>query len=999
MEPGFPSDKRTLSILFNHTIAFLLYVATGFIGLETVLDSSGTAFIWPPAGVGIALVLISGLSRLPVIFAGALVVHLIAGGGFPGALMTASGYTFAAALTALILNRFMGFGANLATVKDTASFTWIAVLLLPFLSALAGAFTGCCLEPAGGGTFVFLLGRHWIGDTVGILAFAPFLMLWSRSTGTVRGNRRTAEAVVWLLVLGGLAVLAFRHWAPMESLRYPFVLALFPTMAWAATRFGQRGTAAGILFVSLIAVYELSGTWATAEGPAFSPSPAFFWALIGILSLTNLFLAAAWTGLRTREDGLKINDERLRAFVHALPDLALVFQENGLCSEIFAPQKSPFRFQSHKFKGQHLESIYPVDLARKFRETIASVLRTGELEVIRYALSVGGEDRTFEGRFAPIEAVRNEPPSVILVSYDLTENQAIRRDLQRRDAMFKALTEAEAILLRETVFHRGIREAIQRVGRGLSLDLVQVYQLHAGAAGETFLQCTHEWVRESPLEVRAPSLAPEDLEAVSPQWESFLEEGALWEMRFSKADERSRAFLSTSGMRSMTLAGLYPEAGMPGFIVYGSALEQAEHDSILHSVIRSITDSIRGYVESHLDKEKFNAAKEAAIAADHAKSEFLAIMSHEIRTPMNAIIGFSDLLRQTKVSGQQAEYLDIISRSGKDLLELVNNILDFSKLESNNVDLEETRFNLETSFTEVMEMVLFRAREKGLALDFSGNEDIKALFWGDPLRLRQVLLNLLTNAIKFTEKGFVRMEVETLEREPDSVTFEIRVLDSGIGIPKKHRADLFKAFRQADSSTTRVYGGTGLGLTIVQRLVDKMGGRISLTSTEGKGSTFSVVLRLRKGAEESGSADEATCAGRIDAGFARRHPLRILIAEDDAVNARLISEVLKGLGYQPEVVDDGFKALAVLAEIRHDLVLMDMQMSRLDGLEATRRIRAGECGQAVQALPIVALTALALEEERQRIEAAGVDYYLSKPVRVKGLMEILEAVSAAAGNP
>ncbi len=298
-----------------------------------------------------------------------------------------------------------------------------------------------------------------------------------------------------------------------------------------------------------------------------------------------------------------------------------------------------------------------------------------------------------------------------------------------------------------------------------------------------------------------------------------------------------------------------------------------------------------------------------------------------------------------------------------------------------------------------MEMVLFRAREKGLALDFSGNEDIKALFWGDPLRLRQVLLNLLTNAIKFTEKGFVRMEVETLEREPDSVTFEIRVLDSGIGIPKKHRADLFKAFRQADSSTTRVYGGTGLGLTIVQRLVDKMGGRISLTSTEGKGSTFSVVLRLRKGAEESGSADEATCAGRIDAGFARRHPLRILIAEDDAVNARLISEVLKGLGYQPEVVDDGFKALAVLAEIRHDLVLMDMQMSRLDGLEATRRIRAGECGQAVQALPIVALTALALEEERQRIEAAGVDYYLSKPVRVKGLMEILEAVSAAAGNP
>lgn len=996
MEPGFPSDKRTLSILFNHTIAFLLYVGSAFIGYELVLDSSGVSLIWPPAGVGIALVLMRGLSRLPVIFAGAVVVYLLAGGGFPGALVTASGYTLAAALTALTLNRFMGFRVNLATLKDACAFTVVAVVLLPLVSALAGALTLCCLESVGTESFAVLLGKHWIGDVVGILVFAPFLMLWSHGTGIPwrSRSRRSLEALAWLLAVLVLAVPVFRHWAPMDTLRYPLELALFPAMVWAAIRFGQKGTAAGILIISLIAIREL----AVASGSGLSQPPGFLWAFVGVLALTGLFLAAAWTEFRTREDALTINDERLRAFVHALPDLALVFQENGLCSEIFAPQKSPFRIQSHKFKGQQLESIYPVDLARKFRETIADVLRTGELEVVRYALSVDGEDRTFEGRFAPIEAVRNEPPSVILVSYDLTENQVIRRDLQRRDVMLKALTEAEAILLKETVFHRGIRQAIQRVGRGLSLDLVQIYQIHAGNGGGAYMQCTHEWIRESPLDVQAPSLSPEDLKAVFPRWEAFLEGGELWELQFSKADERGRAFLSTFGMRSMTLAGLYPKAGMGGVIVYGSALEQAESDGISHSVMRSITDSLRGYMESQLDKEQFNVAKEAAIAADQAKSEFLAIMSHEIRTPMNAIIGFSDLLRQTKVTGQQAEYVDIISRSGKDLLELINNILDFSKLESNSVDLEETRFNLETSFIEVMEMVLFRAREKGLPLEFSGNDDIKALFWGDPLRLRQILINLLTNAIKFTESGFVRMEVETLEREPDSMTFEIRVIDTGIGIPAEHRADLFKAFRQVDSSTTREYGGTGLGLTIVQRLVDKMGGRISLTSTVGRGSTFSVVLRLRKGDGGTGSADEATCAGRIDADFARRHPLNILVAEDDAVNARLICEVLKRLGYEPEVVDDGFKALAVLAELRHDLVLMDMQMSRLDGLEATRRIRAGECGKAVQALPIVALTALALEEERERIEAAGVDHYLSKPIRVKALMEILEAVSGAAGK-
>ncbi|HKJ90571.1 MAG TPA: MASE1 domain-containing protein, partial [Oceanipulchritudo sp.] len=172
MEPGFPSDKRTLSILFNHTIAFLLYVGSAYIGYELVLDSSGVSLIWPPAGVGIALVLMRGLSHLPVIFAGAVVVYLLPGGGLPGALVTASGYTLAAALTALALNRFMGFHVNLATLKDACAFTVVAVVLLPLVSALAGALTRCCLEPVGTENFEVLLGKHWIGDVVGILVFA-----------------------------------------------------------------------------------------------------------------------------------------------------------------------------------------------------------------------------------------------------------------------------------------------------------------------------------------------------------------------------------------------------------------------------------------------------------------------------------------------------------------------------------------------------------------------------------------------------------------------------------------------------------------------------------------------------------------------------------------------------------------------------------------------------------------------------------------------------------
>jgi CheY-like chemotaxis protein/nitrogen-specific signal transduction histidine kinase len=414
-----------------------------------------------------------------------------------------------------------------------------------------------------------------------------------------------------------------------------------------------------------------------------------------------------------------------------------------------------------------------------------------------------------------------------------------------------------------------------------------------------------------------------------------------------------------------------------------------------------VTESLRAYMETQLIQDQLQAAKEAPIAADHAKSEFLAIMSHEIRTPMNAIIGFSDLLHQTKMSEQQNEYVDIILRSGKDLLDLINNILDFSKLESNLIELERARFSLETAIMEVMDMVLFRAKEKGIALNFETNEEIKAHFWGDPLRLRQVLLNLLTNAVKFTHEGWVRLDVKVLEKDDPWYTFEFRVTDTGIGIPEENRGELFKAFRQVDSSTTREYGGTGLGLTIVQRLADKMGGRVSLDSAVGKGSTFSVVLKLeRAGSEREDPAltnpDEGS--SELNKSFASRHPLNILVVEDDLVNTRLICEILGRLGYAVEAVPDGYKALAVLTEGRHNLVMMDMQMSRLDGLETTRRIRKGDCGEKVRGIQIIALTALALDEERDRIFNSGVNYYISKPLQLAHLKQILGEVAFKAAR-
>jgi signal transduction histidine kinase/integral membrane sensor domain MASE1 len=990
MDAGQSPQPKHPPILLNPLVAFLFYLGTAGIGLEMALWQQFAPLIWPPAGFGLALLLLGGPRHLAVVFAGAVLIRYFEAGGLIDALLFGSAYAAAGYLAYHVLERYCGFRNSLERIRDVSAFLFVGVLLSPLISAFVTSSAICQFTPSFCPDFASLFAVRWLSDALGILVLAPFLLVWYSTTRINWRNDQVVEVLVWLAALIFLGALVFRNWAPTDTLRYPMELAMFPIMAWASIRFGQRGVTIGVLIAAMMAVWELRDVIGPEATRTISQPPGYLWVFVGVLATTAFYLAATWTELRNREDELRTNEERLRAFVHALPDLALVFRADGVCSEIFAPLNSEFRDRMSSFRGKALESIYPPDLARKFRETIETVIRERNLELVRYAISIDGEDRTYEGRFAPIESFENQLPSVMVVSYDLTDSQHARQDLQKRDQLLNALTEAEAILLKEKVFHRGVRKAIACVGRGMSLDIVQIY-LQQEENGTVGWQRAHDWLRDNPFMVGSPTVSTQDLEAVSPDWRRYLDNGEPWEMHYSAAGEATRAFLSHLGLRSLTILGIHPNGGVPGFIAYGSALERPDKDPNASSVLLAITESLRAYMETQIIQEQLQAAKEAAVAADHAKSEFLAIMSHEIRTPMNAIIGFSDLLHQTEVNEQQSEYLDIITRSGKDLLELINNILDFSKLESSNVELEHTRFNLETNLVEVLEMVLFRAKEKGIALEYDGNPDIRTMVWGDPLRLRQILLNLLTNAIKFTHKGYVRLEAETIELDDQWLTVELRVADSGIGIPEEHRGDLFKAFRQVDSSTTREYGGTGLGLSIVQRLVDKMGGRVSLESTVGKGSTFSVVLRFER-AEETEVPVPAKSPAKLTGCFAEAHPLDILVVEDDLVNTRLICEVLGRLGYQPEAVTDGYKALAVMTEARHNLVIMDMQMSRMDGLEATRRIRAGECGERVRGVTIVALTALALEEERRRILESGVDHYLSKPIQLGALKDILAKV-------
>jgi signal transduction histidine kinase/CheY-like chemotaxis protein/HPt (histidine-containing phosphotransfer) domain-containing protein/PAS domain-containing protein len=657
-------------------------------------------------------------------------------------------------------------------------------------------------------------------------------------------------------------------------------------------------------------------------------------------------------------------DETSRALMDSSVESAFVMDVSGY---VLAANEAAAKLFDLK-PGQSLQrsNIYellPADAADSRRAKIKEAIES--VQAVRFEEEIGG--RSLVHSIVPVANPWGEVSRLAVHTLDLTKLRRTDEDLRREQQRQIFFMESLPGIVYHLYPDQTIRYANRYFRRYFGSPKNRNCRDALNCSGTTCSLCP-------PMEAMNTDRAVE--------WDWTDNQGRTFHLQCSPMTD-------SNGERMIMVLGIDITARQRA----EDALKKAR-DKLEDRVKQRTKELEKANLELTSKSQRLVTAMEKADAATRAKSSFLANMSHEIRTPLNAILGMSELALSIDDQERKDRYLHRVMEAGNSLLSVINDILDFSKIEASRLTLESIDFDLRRVIDGAMDLHLIGAEEKGLKLRASVAEDVPPALVGDPSRLRQIIINLVGNAIKFTETGGVTVHVRPAGaadglKPGDPVTMVFSVADTGVGIPEHKQRDIFQSFLQADDSITRKYGGTGLGLAICQLLVGLMGGELSLESQEGKGSTFTFTTDLKVG---DPSAVERE---RLEAETPppEAEPMTVLLADDNPLNRELATTLLSEQGHRVLAVKNGIEALNALRESPFDLVLMDVQMPIMDGVSATRAIRDPNSGALNPNIPIVALTAHALKGDRERFLDAGMDDYIAKPIKMRDFYNTIARVS------
>ena len=700
------------------------------------------------------------------------------------------------------------------------------------------------------------------------------------------------------------------------------------------------------------------------------------------------------------DESLRESEERLRTIIKLEPECVKLLDREGRLLEMNPAGLAMIEADSlEQVAGQSVESLLAPEWREPYMELHRRVL-LGESRQLQFEIvALKGARRWLETHAVPLRDAYGSVTAHLAITRDITQHKRHEIALRESEERYRAIVETTEEWIWE------VDAEGRMVYNNPAIQTILGYKA-ADLLGERTLDYMHE----------------EDRAKVVKRMPEVLAQQRGWSSRICRWRHKdgSLRWLESNAVPILDRSGEI--TGFRGTDRDVTQRKLAEEE--LQKAREAANTVNRELAQTNAQLEQsIQRANQMAIAAEgasRAKSEFLAIMSHEIRTPMNGVVGFTGLLAETDLTADQREYVETIRSSGEALLTLINDILDFSKIEAGQLELERAPFDVRDVIRHSLALLSHKAAAKGLVLRSVIDPCVPAIVIGDATRLRQVLLNLTGNSLKFTETGGIAVEVRRLElrvSDPAPVATEttaetldlhFTVRDTGIGVPPDRIGRLFKAFSQVDSSTTRKYGGSGLGLAICKRLCELMGGGIHVESTPGFGSAFHFTIQVGVDAAAAASLlphafpDEPLSTRRatlLTPHSVRADGLRVLLVEDNRVNQSLALALLRKSGCHCQLAENGVQALEFLRMDDFDLVLMDVSMPEMDGLEATRRIRAGECGSIARQNYVVAMTANAMEGDREICIAAGMDDYISKPLDRQALWVVLERAAALKAAP